>query len=287
LKEYTKQIFKEFYHLTDEIKKEYGYERNHTEVLNEEVLSSAKRPVRHGPLHVSRVAYYIPLLTNFLRKSGDKEAAKLSQEELQAMQIAGVLHDSGRESDLTGDAPYSDSEKKSFSNCLGFMESNNIIDMEKALKICKAAGTMDSDGPSVYRRVIKSADSLDVLRADDFQFDPNKMEIYSDASPEERKNLNEIIDAVKKRIVTQGDSPQNFNSLSQKNRVIAGNFDVQKRENLQNGDIYNNIEMSMNQSPMLSSFYNQGTLIPPRKSRSTSFKEMLSSTPPPQNFASK
>ncbi|MDA0781836.1 MAG: SidE phosphodiesterase domain-containing protein [Rickettsiales bacterium] len=271
MKEFAKQIFENFYHLTDDTKKEYGTERNHTAVLNEGVLSSAQRPVRHGPLHVSRVAYYIPVLTNYLVSKGDAEARELSQEEVTAMQVAGLLHDSGRKSDLTGDAPYTKSEIRSVSNCMYFMKANDIIGLEKAFQICHAASSMEHGGPEIYKKVIKSADSLDVLRADDFDFNPHKMRIYHESSLKERQELNRIIDEIKQRMVEQGDSPKDFKSLSKSGKIIKGSFDTEKRDALQQGDIYTNIENSMNQSHVLGSLYNQGKLLPVRKSEQVKF----------------
>ena len=246
MKEYAEQVFKEFYQLTDTMKNEYAHKSNQSEVLSEDVLANAQRPVRHGPLHVSRVAYYVPVLTNFLIMNGDEEAKNLSQKEVVAMQVAGLMHDSGRDSDLSGDAPYSDSENRSFNNCSDFMKSNNVIEVTKALQICRAAADMEHSGPEVYRKVIKSADSLDVLRADDFDFDPDKMAIYADADDKGKEILNGIIDAAKERLVAQGDSPKDFESLKDESKTIKGSFDPQKRDSLLTGDIFQNVENSMN-----------------------------------------
>lgn len=284
LKEYAKQIFKQFYHLSDSIKQEYSDKRNHTSVLNKDVLETAETPVRHGALHVSRVAYYVPVLANFLRASGNKKACELSQEEVVAMQVAALLHDSGRSSDLTGDAPHSDSEIRSVGNCIEFMKNNDIIALEKSYQICHAASAMQQDGPDVYQKILKSADSLDVLRADDFVFDPKNMDIYADASPKDRKVLNSLIDSVKEQLVAQGDSPQDIKSFSEKNRIIKGNFDTEKRNNIQNGDTYSNVEMAMNQSSLLNLLYNNGKLLLSKnksKLEQGGFKKMIESESSP------
>jgi len=264
----------------DDIKDEYANKRNHTEVLNQDVLSSADRPVRHGPLHVSRVAYYIPVLTNLLINNGDEEAKKLSQEELTAMQVAGLLHDSGRTSDLSGDAAYSDSEIRSVTNCMDFMKKNDVVALEKAFQICHAASAMEHGGPEIYENVIKSADSLDVLRSDDFDFDPNKMALYRQSGDKVKEDLHVIIDAAKERLVQQGDSPKELDSFSQQNKTIQGAFDTDKRSKLETGDIFGNVEKSMNESPLLKNLYNGGQLITLHKTpeiRVGSFVDMIKS----------
>lgn len=55
----------------------------------------------HGAQHAGRVAVYVPILLNLLRKYGDVEALALSNYWVKLLQIAAIFHDSGREADGT------------------------------------------------------------------------------------------------------------------------------------------------------------------------------------------
>ena len=60
---------------------------------------SGNRRYIHSILHASRAAIYIPALANLYRKFGDQEALAIANEDLKLIQIAALLHDSGREGD--------------------------------------------------------------------------------------------------------------------------------------------------------------------------------------------
>ena len=184
--------------------------------------------VIHGIMHVSRVAYYIPVIANFYRKYHDPDALRCTDENLKLLQIAALFHDAARE-----DENVDRWDLQSAWILYHYLTNVLYLDKEKAILYAEAIANKDLDEkgywaleeqpsgevwvqkPSLYKKnlfqkLIHDADCLDIIRARD-HFDAEYLDLYRDiVQPlRDKTALNEmatLITEVRSLIDKQGDS---------------------------------------------------------------------------------
>lgn len=155
----------------------------------------------HGIQHVTRATYYLMVFANLYRKYGDRDAIKLTDEDVKLLQIATLLHDSAR---LDDGKDLWDSESAVL---IYFYLRNNLnVSPEKAKMITEATANKDrmesgetfeineaengevtwrtninpnAEPPkkNIYQKLIHDADCLDVIRVRG-EFDKQYLDIY-------------------------------------------------------------------------------------------------------------
>jgi len=158
----------------------------------------------HGIQHVSRVALYIPILVTLYKRHGNKEVSRLTEQDIQLIQIAALFHDAGREAD-GADQP--DWERNGGSALYYYLTINLGIDPTKAILLAESTVNKDweigkpyykitiikdgfiewkqagiSDTPkekSIYENLIHDADSLDIRRVRNI-YDATYLDFFKD-----------------------------------------------------------------------------------------------------------
>ena len=183
----------------------------------------------HGMMHVSRVAYYVPVLANFYRKYQDSEALALTEEDIKLLQITALFHDAAREGE---EADLWDKESalllyyylvrvlqinkrkaalfaEAIANKEVLEEGYHKIVPQKSKKIVWEITDLPK-AKNIFQKIIHDADCLDIIRARD-HFDAEYLDLYHDivCAPGNPYALNEmatLITEVRSLIDKQGDT---------------------------------------------------------------------------------
>lgn len=152
LNEASKEIFEQFYlQPTTGIKKQNPYQ------------APVEREI-HGAQHASRVTGYVGILVKTLQILKHELAKEISTEELFLLQIAALFHDAERKNDTSEDTW----ESESIQACLAFLVKKNYCSEEQANRIANLIdhhpNPKDTPKEAFMRRVLQTADSLDIIR---------------------------------------------------------------------------------------------------------------------------
>ncbi len=224
---------------------------------------------RHGAMHACFVAMFIPVFVSLYRQAGHLEAAQLSADDILGLQVTAFFHDYGRileGRDLTGDNEHMESmgEKAAYH----YMRDAMRFSEERAKRLSHCIMTKDAPlaGKSLIQQVLQNCDSLAVLRADDWIFDPNYLDLLKwirlnvpegPARQQALEGLNRVIDSTKTLLVYMGDSPYSMPCFSQARRgqVIQGNFSLAlKRVYEKSPRCYQMIHGHLRNDPVLSRY---------------------------------
>ena len=175
----------------------------------------------HGAKHVARVAYYIPMLVELYKKSGDAEAASLTPEDITLLQFAALLHDAGRKGenvDLW--------ERESAEICKQFFVENGLPEKKAEYY---ANIILNKDKPhaekTLLEKIMHDADSLDIIRVRG-SFNIEYLDCFQDlAAKEEIRNIcidvanliNDQSDLLNPCFLFEGDTP--FFTFTKRNFV--------------------------------------------------------------------
>lgn len=260
---HSKEIFKRFYQnkqiITPLLKDypRYNIGQGH-------IFSNADFIVRHGAMHVSRVAMNIVLFANLYRKHGDADALALSQQDIVMCQIAALYHDLGRlilVNDLGKDTQKAETLGKQ--HCYQYLKKSfPDVSHQKIKQISDAIVNKDGNHNDIFCRLLQNADCLDVLRADDWAFDKKYLNFYQEnkRNPAAIKDLDKMIEASKQYLISHGDSPQNFVSLSGKK--LTGKFSLKtKRKYETNPNCFTLLEQKLQEFDALNQLYHNGKLV--------------------------
>ncbi len=181
----------------------------------------------HGIAHMSRVAFYIPILANLYRRYD--ATLDVSAEDLKLLQIAALFHDSAREND---EEDFWD--RQSAEMLYHYLTRNLKISHEKAVLFAEAIANKDyilgkkyyelilnSDQQlawnkipdcqktkNSFQKILHDADSLDIIRARDV-FDARYLNFYQDYASNNTNALDEmayVIAEARSLIELQGDT---------------------------------------------------------------------------------
>jgi len=207
---------------------------------NQNLFHGADYYARHGVMHACFVSLFIPVFLSLYRQAGHPEASQLTPEDVLGLQVAGFFHDYGRilaGKDLTGDNEQMESmgEEAAYR----YMKDAMSFSEERARRLshCIMAKDAPVQGKPLIQQLLQNCDSLAVLRADDWIYDPNYLDLIRWARsnlPEgpARQNileeLHQVIDAAKSMLVNMGDSPYSMPCFSQarQGQVIRGHFSL-------------------------------------------------------------
>ena len=186
----------------------------------------------HGIQHVSRVAIYIPILANLYRKYNHIQALQLTQRDVHLLQIAALLHDSGRQAD---GKDYWDQDSAIFAyyyltqilredHATAKLMSEAIANKDPLAKNCplhfeiniNSVGNQISwgffEGPpsshNIFQDILGDADRLDVIRSRD-HFDAEQLIFYQKIAahnPIAFEDMARLITEVRSLIALGGDT---------------------------------------------------------------------------------
>lgn len=198
----------------------------------------------HGIQHVSRVAYYIPVLVNLYRRHNDHDALEINDSQVKLLQLAALFHDAGREGE--GEDLWDDDSAVMLYYYLHHVLK---IDTKSAIQFAEAIANKDErpDGyhslkinrsgdiyweienfvqKNILQKVLHDADSLDIIRAR-LVFDGSYTDFYKDIAghPSHKIAFDELallITEVRSLIASQGDA---FNAIKIKVKNKYQNVD--------------------------------------------------------------
>lgn len=217
--------------------------------------------VRHGSMHVSRVAINMVIFANLYREWGDRAALSLTDEDIKMMKIVALYHDLGRiilENDLENDSE--EAEQISFGHCyLHLLASFPRADRNKLLLMARSI--LDKEkGENIYQRLLQNADCLEVLRADEHKwtFDKKYLTFFKEYknNKEAMSQLNAIIDDSKRWLNLQGDAIQDAQSEVDNQQTIKGQFSLSEKAKYEkNPHCFKLVEEKLKGFPSLEKFY--------------------------------
>lgn len=207
---------------------------------NQPIFQGADFFTRHGIMHACFVSMFVPIFISLYREAGHAEAAALTQEDILALQAVAFLHDYGRVStsnDLCRDREAL--ERIGQRAAYQYLKEAMGLSEQKALQLSQMILTKDDPlaGKSLLQQVLQNCDCLAVLRADDWQFDPQFLDFTKwvqtqlSAGPAQetaKQALFSVIDSAKRLLVEVGDSPYDMPCFSETSRgqIIAGRFSL-------------------------------------------------------------
>jgi len=153
--------------------------------------------MKHGGMHVSRVAVLTKVVAAFYQKYFKTQP--FTDGELIALQIAGLFHDAQRQCDY---GPDNDAwEIEGASLCKRYLDSNHFSQMlsEKIYQ-----GMIRQKKPNKFNlihTIIKSADSIDMLRSDRSDYRCDKNPLYTSLQQRQATDISEDADAEFKAIL--------------------------------------------------------------------------------------
>lgn len=185
--------------------------------------------VMHGLMHVSRVAFYVPVLANLYRRYEDADALQLTEDEIKLLQIAALFHDGARDNEEEDNTDHD-------SALLLYFYLTRILNIEKQTAAVFAEAVMNKDPregayfviinlegvtnfwrataprevKSIYQKIIHDADCLDIIRARD-HFNAEYLDFYQDVVrpgniPRALDEMALLITEVRSLIARQGDA---------------------------------------------------------------------------------
>ena len=267
--------------------------------LDDKSIEHIKR-VKHGGMHVSRVAALVNVFFN-LYKIYDTRTDLLDDEKLKMLMITAMFHDAGRRHD-SGDDSAEDEERSAqlAKECLlslGYDENlSHVIslaikykdkkDKVSQIELPKIQDPAKSKNDGYVQQLLDicidflhDADCLDVLRANDWVFDPKyltfhqkfikvRREVSVEREEQDAKHYQEFIDHTEKRLdeiiaahanalVSMGDCPQGYKD-EDKNIDIAPCFSLETKVIYENANkCYSNIASALCQQPVLAKNYTE------------------------------
>jgi len=209
------------------------------------IFKGADFLVRHGVMHTSFVSLNVRPVIDLYRELGDERVAKLTAEEIIALEVSGLYHDYGRlifQNDLGGDTH--DMEEKGAKACYTYLTEKMGISKEIAVKARDAILNKDIEATSpgalknkcIFAEVLQNCDCLAVLRADDWEFDPKylnammRMKAGDFAKPDSSAKVFELIEANKKFLIALGDSPFDMKSFTEPSQTFQGHFSLDAKQ---------------------------------------------------------
>lgn len=221
----------------------YQSQGNHG-LRGQTIFAGADFYPRHGIMHACFVAHFIPHIIQHYRDLGHLEAQAMSQEDIAAMQVVGFFHDYGRiatQNDLGRDNPRSEviSQRAATDYLVHVMGFAPDRAERFARAITSTHMPMNADKP-LFAQILQSADSLAILRADDWQFDHRHLDAFrwidlQVAEEAQRTNPRErifqIADAAKLFLTDLGDSPYPKQGLSAvyRGQNMPGHFSLETK----------------------------------------------------------
>jgi hypothetical protein len=182
----------------------------------------------HGIQHTARAAVYVPIFVNLYKRYNDPEALALTEEDIKLLEIAALLHDSGRRAEGKDEW-----DKESGIFVYAYLTNVLGVEKNKAKLIAEAVTTNKEpdeenyyysietypDGSyfcekkpltkkNIYARIIQNVDSLDIKRVRDI-FKIKYLSFYQDIAknnPKAFEELAHLIAEVKSIIISQGDT---------------------------------------------------------------------------------
>lgn len=182
----------------------------------------------HGIQHVSRTAFYIPVVANLYRADGDHEALALTDADLKLLQITALFHDAAREGE---GKDYWDNESAVM--LYHYLYDTLKVSHNTAVKYAETIANKDphTDGyyefikndqgtlqfrvspkrmPNIHSRILQTADSLDIIRARNF-LDIRFTSYYQDSGFSHLQTLACLITEVRSLVEKHGDGRLSFN----------------------------------------------------------------------------
>lgn len=104
----------------------------------------------HGITHVAAVAFYVPVMINFLARHGNEEAKKLTPEDIKLIQIAALFHDIGREEE--GEDFW---DHDSGLILYYYLTSVLGVEKEKAKMLAEVTANKDAQSQGFYRHLVE------------------------------------------------------------------------------------------------------------------------------------
>jgi hypothetical protein len=208
---------------------------------NQALFKDAHFFVRHGGMHAAYVSLNVRPVINLYREMGDDRIAKLSFEEITALEVAALYHDYGRvilQNDLGSDT--NEMEQKGAQACYIYLTEKMGIPKEIAMKARNAILNKDIEnnpGQSlenkcIFAEILQNCDCLAVLRADDWKFNSKYLNVMMRiqagvfAKPDSLAKVYELIDNNKKFLIAVGDSPYDMQSFIDPSQTFRGHFSL-------------------------------------------------------------
>ncbi len=224
---------------------------------------------RHGIMHACFVAMFVPVFLSLYRNAGHPEALALSSEDVLGMQAVAFLHDYGRMStgnDLCRDRE--ELERLGQQAAYQYLKKAMGFNEERAKRLSDYILTKDASfaGKSLLQQLLQNCDSLAVLRADDWYFDPNHLDLQKwinsnvpegSARQSAQEELYTVVDSAKQLLVYLGDSPFSMPCFSQirRGQIIQGNFSLPLKRNYEKSlRCYELIQGHLLSNPFLARF---------------------------------
>lgn len=191
----------------------------------------------HGIQHVTRAAYYLMVFANLYREYGDKDAIKLSDEDVKLLQIAVLFHDSARLDDgkdlwdgesavllyfyLRNTLNVSPEKAKLITEATAnkdLLETGEVFEINETATgeiTWKTTISANSDQreKNIYQKLLHDADCLDVIRVRD-EFDNQYLDFYKQfianemiiPDPKAITDLAILVEEASNLIALQGDA---------------------------------------------------------------------------------
>jgi len=231
---------------------------------------------KHGAMHACRVAMYIPIMAELYRQRG----YEISQEDVKLMMIAALFHDTGRQNDNGNDNP--EWEREGERLCYEYL-INLGVSHHKASQIADSIVNKDSSldkRKKIYRKLLKNADCLDVLRSTSWIFDYKYMDYYkefektfSSDRAQEIKFLR-FIDQSVQFVANTKDLHQAFTSVVDPTKTFAATADHDQKMHYEcDRECYRHIRDQMRSLPLLNSYYEMGIM---RETEEEDYRTILS-----------
>lgn len=223
----------------------------------------------HGISHVSRVAFYIPVLANLYRRYEHPLAVAregnfaLTDENIKLLQITALFHDSGRQ----GDGPDTKEwEAQSAKNLFHYLTETLGVPKEKAQIFHDVIINKDVETPArnIFQKFLYDADGLDVKRARP-RYDGSRLEFYKDIACRDSKALGDMVQTiveVRGVIAMQGDCFKAPNDTIKRIFDHEDGYQVVARSILANEQAETKILHTKMKYPLLSKMYGGGKLLP-------------------------
>ncbi len=230
------------------------------------LFSGADFFTRHGIMHASCVALFVPLFASLYRDLGFSNISSNS-EELKDLQIIAFFHDFGRFEtghDLGSD--HGEIEEKGAIACSAYLQNARGYSKGKANRLAQMI--LRKDYPLSFKswseEILQNCDSLAVLRADDWKFDERFLNIRSRIDQkitdpirkaQALEKLHRVIDEAKQFLIALGDSPYDMPAVSEmyRGQVFKGNFSLNRKSHFEkNAHCYSLMKTEMHRYPTLS-----------------------------------